>query len=245
MYNHSIEIINVSSELVNYKRINKSMKIAIIGSARSRSTLLVEIIKFQNLNIPCYYEYYTYTNPLLKQLPDLTTKLFSKDNFIIKILGHNLKNNEVSVLNLERYDQLHLIERHNFFSQCCSLQVAADTKIWLSFNNLAKYQPIKSKKYHLQSNLINWMAQDIANYLKIKQFLNQKNISYKLYDYDSIFSEKVSNTVLQDPKLNYKQIIHNYDLHDQINTVFNKYFSYDSCLHNVEDFTLEVNQIIK
>lgn len=219
------------------------MKIGIIGSARSRSTLLTEIIQLENLNIPCYYEYYVHTKN--HPIETLTNVLFNKNEFIVKILGHHLENNDVRLLNLEKYDQLHLVERHDFFNQCCSLQVVYDNKIWLSRNNSSEYDHIKLKKYYLEKRTIEYMAKDISNYLKIKKYLIDKNINYKLYNYDSIVSDKVSENILQDPKLEYQQIINNYDLHDQINECFSKYFSFQTCDYNLNTFLQKITVNIK
>lgn len=213
------------------------MKIAIIGSARSRSTALTEIVRESNTNLKCLYEFYTYGIHANKSIASLTKEIMSRDNVIVKLLGHNFKG-EIDDFSLTSYDIIYLIERHNFLEQCCSLQICVDTQIWLARFSTSKYQEIKLKKFTLHKNTIVQMAKDIKNYLTFKKFVTANSIPHEQRYYESI---TFNNKLLIDPKLNYKALFIDYAEYESLNNIFSKYFDYTTYQNDYTDFELAID----
>ena len=213
------------------------MKIALIGSARSRSTALTEIIKESNPNLKCLYEFYTYGSHAKKSIAALTKEIMSRDNFIVKLLGHNFKG-EIDDFSLTSYDIIYLIERNNFLEQCCSLQICTDTKIWLARFSMSEYQEIKLKKFTLHKNTILQMARDIKNYLTFKKFVTSSIIPHEHRYYESTV---FNNKLLIDPNLNYKSLFLDYEEYDSLNDLFSKYFNYTTYQNDYAGFELAID----
>jgi hypothetical protein len=219
------------------------MKIAIIGIGRSRSTLLAQYIHSQNRRLDLYYEHYTYA---LKHqgnnLNSITNELSNGDNFIVKIMGHNLNGHtgELNVFNFSMYNEIHLIERNSFFDQCCSLQVSLDTGVWHKLAGLEKsakeYEQIKKQKFLLQQSTIFGMARDLVNYLLIKKYLLENGIVFKLHTYDSVKKFATQQSVLANPNLDYQNIIINYYMKEKIDQLFTDSFSLSEARSNLDLF---------
>jgi uncharacterized protein YcfL len=202
------------------------MKILVIGSARTRSTVLVEMLREQNPKLKCLYEFYTY-NPQ-KTIEDNTRVIHKNNQFILKILGHNIKSEEdISKLQLESFDKIHLINRKNYFHQCCSLQVSLSSKIWHDRNNNA-FAKIKDLQYELNITTVKSIIQDVTNFCKIQNYLQNNNIDYQYYWYENLFDLlNVPQKRIVEANLEYNKIISNYNEYKQVcDTMFNERFIY-------------------
>ena len=202
------------------------MKILVIGSARTRSTVLVEMVREQNPKLKCLYEFYTY-HPQ-NTIEDNTKIIHSNDQFILKILGHNIISDEdISKLRLESFDKIYLINRKNYFHQCCSLQVSLSSKIWHNRNNNA-FAKIKDLQYELNMTTVESIIKDVSNFCKMQTYLQQNNIPYQYYWYENLFdSFNVPQKRIQAGNLEYNKIISNYEEYKHIcDTMFNEKFIY-------------------
>ena len=202
------------------------MKILVIGSARTRSTVLVEMIREQNPKLKCLYEFYTY-HPQ-NTIEDNTKIIHNNDQFILKILGHNIRSDEdISKLRLESFDKIHLINRKNYFHQCCSLQVSSSSKIWHNRSNNA-FAQIKDLQYELNMTTVESIIKDVSNFCKIQDYLQTNNIPYEYYWYENLFDLfNVPQKRIQAGNLEYNKIISNYEEYKHIcDTMFNERFIY-------------------
>lgn len=217
------------------------MKIAIISAARTRSTALTFNVK-NKYSLPCNYEIYTKQIKMGKTIEEITTFLFNQDKFIVKILGHNVIDNlDLNKFNLYMYDKIYFIERQNFLDQACSLQLCYDTNLYLNFKKHRVdelYRELSTKHYVLKYLTIKYLAKDIANYMMLKKNVIKHNIPFEQYFYETCNFTHLDN-ILSDPKLNYSQIISNYNDYN-INKIFYNYFNYTSLEHNYNKFCDEV-----
>jgi hypothetical protein len=218
------------------------MKIAIIGTSRSRSTLLAHYIsRIRRLDL--YNEHYTYA---LKHqgndLTSITNELTNQDNFVVKIMGHNLNGHigEPNVFNFSMYNEIHLIERYSFFDQCCSLQVSLDTGVWHKIAGqdtfTKKYDQIKKQKFLLQQSTIIGLANNLVSYLLIKKYLLENDIAFKLHTYDSVKRFSIQQHALSNPNIDYQNIITNYHMKEKINQLFTDSFSFSESTSNLDLF---------
>lgn len=265
------------------------MKILIIGCHRTRSSALEQYLVKQHPYCTSLMEYYS---PLfdeelhnLKQY-DFSTKIsyfvsnkiknrshdiLRHENFIIKLLGNHLPQNlpkeSLSTLYLEKYNQINLIERHNFYDSCASLEICLTEKVWHFFDTSLeipqncleympnyiwkaqdairkKYQIINKKQYNVSKRAIIRQAIDVDNYLLIKEYLTEKNISYNLYNYnDKLLSDGI-NTLIRKNDINYNLVITNKCLENPLNELFNKYFNYQSCKRNLQGFINDLENLV-
>lgn len=220
------------------------MKIAIIGTARSRSTLLARCIHSRNRRLELCNEHYTYA--LREQGNDLnsiTNELINRDNFIVKIMGHNLTGHlgEPNVFNFSMYNEIHLIERYSFFDQCCSLQISLDTGVWHKIAgdpiSTKKYDQIKKQKFLLQQSTILSIAKSLVNYLAMKQYLLENGIEFKLHTYDSVKKFATQQYALANPNIDYQNVIINYHMKEKIDQLFIDNFSLSEAISNLDLFS--------
>lgn len=202
------------------------MKILVIGSARTRSTLLVELIHKQYPKLKCLYEFYTYNST--NSIEFNTNLIHRSEQFILKILGHNIKLEEdISKLRLESFDKIYLINRKNYLDQCCSLQVSISSGIWHNRNNNA-FDKIKKLQYELSMSTVESIINDISNFCKIQIYLEKNNIPYQYYWYENLLDYfNVSLLGIQASNIEYKDIISNYEEYKHIcASMFNDRFIY-------------------
>lgn len=223
------------------------MKIVVIGVARSRTEVLVEKLRILNPELSCHYEYYSYRIKKTQsenKLLTLTNELFSGDNYIVKILASNIleSNGKIQDLHLEKYDAIYLIERPDFFNQCCSLQVCKNVQLWHQRKNHVYWRAIRGRQFHLEDIVVQTQIKNVNQYIKIKQYLHANKIPYTLQDYNDPF-DIVPKTVLSDPKLSYENMITNYHMQPVIDNLFNKHFNYQSCFSNLDSFLIEYSNV--
>lgn len=212
------------------------MKIAIIGVARSKTTVLMESLRKQHPHLTCWYEIYTYR--LGKEtINDISNDLHQKDDFIVKIMCHNIFNREdkINDFKLETYDEIYIIERPDFFNQCCSFEIAQSSNIWHQRGNIPLYEKVKNKTYKLQNDSILYQAKGVDTFIKLKKYLINNNISFINYNYYDSF-DNVPKTLLQKSNLDYSNLIENYHLKDKIQSLFKSYFNYDTLQSDYENF---------
>jgi hypothetical protein len=234
------------------------MNIIIIGSVRTKSTALLQNLVKLNPNHKNWSEFlYIITDQsnqsIIKDkklyIEKRTKKVFDEikltNNNIIKVLGHNLFGlyNYIDLLNLDKFDQVHLIERHNFFDQICSFTISKKENVFHKnkFNNYL-YDKIKNSKYTLAKNDIIDMAFGITHYLKIKEFLLDNNINFHQYIYEEVGI--VKNTNIKPLELEYNNLIENYNIKNTVNDIFYKHFDYKTCANNYESFRHEIESLL-
>ena len=124
------------------------MKIAVVSTGRNRCTLLAKYLHATHPELEFCGEFYnagrdSEGNPTdpgersiinqarnMQNLSELTDELLAKENYVVKIIAISLtydNNLDPALLKLEEYDQIHFIERHDFFEQCCSWEVSLTT----------------------------------------------------------------------------------------------------------------------
>ena len=202
------------------------MKILVIGSARTRSTVLVEMIREQYPKLKCLYEFYTYNSE--NTIENNTNLIHINDQFILKILGHNIRSEEdISKLRLDRFNKIYLINRKNYFHQCCSLEVSLSSGLWHNRNNNA-FDKIKDVQYNLKISTVESIIRDVTNFCKIQNYLQTNNISYQYYWYENLFdSINIPQNRVQASNIEYKNIISNYEEYKHIcDELFNDKFIY-------------------
>jgi uncharacterized protein YcfL len=184
------------------------------------------MIREQNPNLKCLYEFYLYNRQ--NTIEDNTKIIHSHNQFILKILGHHIKpENDISKLRLESFDKIYLINRKNYFHQCCSLEVSSTSGIWHDRNNNA-FDKIKNLQYELKISTIESIIYDVGNFCKIENYLQTNNISYQYYWYENLFeSINVPQNRLKEVNIDYKNVISNYEEYKHIcDDMFNERFIY-------------------
>ena len=217
------------------------MKIAVVSTGRSRCSLLGHYLHTLHNDLELLGEFYTEAHWNGKHdLIELTQELFEKENYIVKIMSLHSVEEMIfgpEVFKFEEYDEIHLIERRDFFEQCCSWQVANDTKIYHHTEiTQDKINSISKSTYHVSHQQIYQNTHKIARYLDIKRYLINNNIPYTLHTYEGAKAYSDKQSVLKDSNLNYGELIVNYDLKDKINKLFNQYFSYENATSDLESF---------
>ena len=243
------------------------MKIAVMSTGRSRCTLLAKYLHTLHNDLEFCGEFYNALldlegNPVepgfygdavqkpnyMRNPAELTEELFAKENYIVKIMGLDSRCQDISVFRLEEYDELHFIERHDFFEQCCSWQVSRQEHLYHQRPDDPRateqaFAAIKRRRYRLTTEEIRQAALFAHWYLRLKRYVTDNNLPYTLHTFESAKMFDKKQNLLTDTKLNYSELILNYDLKEEVNTLFNKYFSYDTIHSDVTSFTDELNEI--
>jgi len=218
------------------------MKIAVVSTGRSRCTLLAHYLHTLHPDLEFVREFYVESNQQGKHnLVELTQELFEKENYIVKIMSFRSDEGLIygpEVFKFEEYDEVHLIERHDFFEQCCSWEVAHNTKIY--HHTTIAQDNISKSTYHLSQLHIYQNALKIERYLDIKRYLNSNDIPYTLHTYESAKAYSDKQSVLKDSNRNYGELVINYHLKDKINELFNQYFSYENITSDLESFNRDL-----
>lgn len=234
------------------------MKIAVVSTGRSRCTLLAHYLHSQYNDLEYCREFYTersWKNETDLEL--LTAELLAKENYIAKIMSLNLyRDYDPLIFKFEEYDQLHLVERPDFFQQCCSWHVARTHGFYHKFtdneflgNDLSKthgdetFNTLSKQQGKIQLDKIKEYAKYVDNYLRFKEYIVGKDLDYKLYTYEDVKQYDKKQTVLQDSNLDYSTMIKNYHLKDAVNEVFNKHFSYENVTYDLEGFNAEISDL--
>jgi hypothetical protein len=228
------------------------MKIAVVSTGRSRCTLLAYYLHSQYDDLEFVREFYTEANWKGKHNNiELTEELLAKENYIVKIMSLNLcdcGSYEIKDFKFEEYDQLHLIERHDFFQQCCSWHVARTNDYYhqradLEAHGEDTFNILRKQQSKIPLDRIKEYAKYVETYLRFKEYIIDKNLDYKLYTYEDVKQYDKKQTVLQDSKLDYSTMIKNYHLKDAVNEVFNKHFSYENVTYDLEGFNAEISDL--
>jgi hypothetical protein len=251
--------------------INK-MKIAVVSTGRNRCTLLAKYLHATHPDLEFCGEFYNSGrdedgNPTEpgelgieeqsrcdRNLVELTDELFAKENFVVKIIAISLtydEHQDPAVYRLEEYDQIHFIERHDFFEQCCSWDVSlragafhlkADDQPG-SVERKKKFDELKQRTFKLLPSRIFRSVEAVDLYLKIKRYVTDNNLPYTLHTYESAKEFGKKQNELVDTKLNYSELISNYKLKEDVNAAFNKYISYDDMTIDLPSFKAAIGDI--
>jgi hypothetical protein len=227
------------------------MKIAVVSTGRSRCTLLAKYLHTLYADLEFCKEFYTDAKLDVGRLNlvELTDELFAKENYVIKIMSWNLyEEYDPSVFKLEEYDQIHLIERHDFFQQCCSWRVARANNVYNLYNDNPRFDKkvfdlLRQQRSKLKLYQIKEYAKYVDIYLKIKRYLVDNKLNYTLHTYESAKQFDKKQDMVEDSNLNYSELITNYHLKENVNAIFNKHFSYDEMTSNLELFKSEISEI--
>lgn len=245
------------------------MKILVIAPARTSSTALTaylaetkgNLINF-NEQIPTNlaFEYDVYrTNNFQKLLPIIKDQLqkrlkdiFDQNNsFVIKFTGLHLKglSHYIDVIDPQRFNEVHLLERKNFLEQACSNCVARTKDTWQNSDHDKKVQEFfeeLSKKENylaLTPNFIFTAAYDCEQYLLCKKFLKEKNIVFQQHYYETPIFKSLKVGSLIKTGLDYSKLISNYSFYNEsLNNYFSQYFNYETCEARYEEFVQSFDQ---
>ncbi len=226
------------------------MKIAVVSTGRSRCTLLAKYLHAIHPDFEFCKEFYTEASrdgdyDVIK----LTTELLSKEDFVVKIMAGNLiEGYSVSDFKLEEYDEIYLAERHDFFEQACSWYIARTYgayHLWpdLPASGPEKFDIIRRHRSNLPLQKIKDYAKYVDTYLKMKQYLVDHGLEFTLYTYESIKQFDEYQDTIRDSNLNYSELITNYQLKEEVNNLFNKYFSYENMTGDLESFNRELENV--
>jgi hypothetical protein len=245
------------------------MKIAVVSTGRDRSTLLAKYLHATHSDLQYCGEFYNAGrdndgNPVdpgepevdteprtMRNLAKMTDELFTKENYIVKILAVSLTYEEYpdpSVFKLEEYDQIHFIERHDFFEQCCSWEVSMTTGLFhlksdSSSVRKQNFDQIKRRPFKLPLSRILASAETVDLYLMIRRYVTDNNLPHTIHTYESAKQFDQKQQELVDTKLNYSEIITNYKLKDEVNAVFNKHISYDDMTSDLTSFNAAISDV--
>jgi hypothetical protein len=248
------------------------MKIAVVSTGRNRCTLLAKYLHATHPDLEFCGEFYnagrdeegnptepgergSATQPQsMGTLSDLTAELLAKENYVVKIIAISLAyddNPDPAVFKLEEYDQIHFIERHDFFEQCCSWEVSLATGVFHlksddqpgSSARKQEFDAVKQRTFKLSPSRIFDSVQAVDLYLKIKRYVTDNNLPYTLHTYESAKQFDKVQTGLVDSKLNYSELISNYKLKEEVNAVFNKYISYNDITSDMKSFKTAIGEI--
>ena len=250
------------------------MKIVVVSTGRARCTLLAKYLHISHDGLEYCGEFYNKKQKDLENLgkfavtpaerkgrfltdPDSekidlvesTNELFAKENYLVKLIALCLdydENQDASVFRLAEYDQIHFIERHDFFEQCCSWEVSTKEKVFHLTNDPKiekKFSNIRQRKYKISPERIEHAATFVVLYLKIKKYVTDNNLPYTIHTYESAKQFDKTQHELIDSNLNYSELITNYHLKEEVNELFNKYFSYDNMTSDPESFNAAIRQV--
>lgn len=236
------------------------MKILLIAPARTSSTALAAYLAQINGSIENYneklsmdleFKHNIYKNNNFSQLfpvvkeelkQNLDELFLNQSSFVVKFAGHHLRglSQYIEPINPQRFDQIHLLERKNFFGQVCSLCVAKKEDIWIRtdgnsirFENVA----LKENNFFLTRSLINIAAYDCKEYINCKKYLRDNNISYQQHYYESpIFGNQKIGSLLK-TGLDYPKLIENYNEYTNLNEYFYQYFNYETATEDCSNFS--------
>lgn len=231
------------------------MKIAVVSTGRSRCTLLAKYLNKVHDDLEWCGEFYTDVTWTDRDdrtdLPVLTSELLAKEKYIVKIMALNLNDTngkyDPAVFKFEEYDQLHLVERHDFFEQCCSWKVARTESIYHLRDdnpNITEkdVNSIRQHTYKLQLDEIELYAKYVDTYLKMKRHIVDSKLAYTFHTYESAKEFDKKQDVLRDTNLDYSEIVGNYHLKEKVNELFNAHFSYEDMRSDLKSFTAELNE---
>jgi hypothetical protein len=226
------------------------MNILVLGSVRTKSAALTQYLNKQypeceNWGEPLYNITIQSSNPLVKnkqkfidtKLNELFDEMF-QTNCLLKMLGSNLfgLSNYINNLNLHKFNQIHTIERNDFFDQVCSITVARQEKLFhKTQDNLILYKQVEKKQFEITKTTVLQTAQDVFHYMLVKRHLAENNINFFQHSYDSL--QNITNLFVMPNNLNYNNLIKNYHLKEHINSMFLENFNYKNISANIEDFT--------
>lgn len=248
------------------------MKIAVVSTGRNRCTLLAKYLHTTHPDLEFCGEFYNAerddeSNPIepgergsaihspsMRTLSDLTAELLAKENYVVKIIAISLTYDDIpdpAVFKLEEYDQIHFIERHDFFEQCCSWEVSMATGVFHlksddqpgSLARKQEFDAVKQRTFKISSSRIFYSAESVELYLKIKRYVTDNNLPHTLHTYESVKQFSKNQTGLVDAKLNYSELISNYKLKEEVNAVFNKYISYNDMTTDMKSFKAAIGEI--
>ncbi len=250
------------------------MKIVVVSTGRARCTLLAKYLHILHDDLEFCGEFYNAQQAKLDRqverfavtpsmrkdfltdptdatidLVESTNALFDKENFLVKLMALSLdfdKNQDPSVFRLAEYDQIHFIERHDFFEQCCSWEVSRKEQIFHLTNDPKRekeFNNIRKRKYKLSASQINHAANFVDLYLKLKKYAVDNHIPHTVHTFESAKQFDKTQNELVDAKLDYSELITNYHLKEEVNKLFNKYFSYDDITSDPKAFNAAISQV--
>jgi hypothetical protein len=250
------------------------MKIVVVSTGRARCTLLAKYLHISHDNLTYCGEFYNKKQKDLENLqkfavtpaerkgffltdPDntkidlveSTNELFAKENYLVKLIALCLdydENQDPSVFRLAEYDQIHFIERPDFFEQCCSWEVSLKEQVFHLIDDPERekeFSKIRQRKYKLSASRIEYAANYVDLYLKLKKYVVDHHIPHTVHTYESAKQFDKTQDELIDSNLNYGELISNYHLKEEVNKLFNEYFSYDNMTSDTVAFMTAIKQV--
>jgi hypothetical protein len=241
------------------------MKIAVVSTGRARCTLLAKYLHISHADLEYCGEFYQKKQKTLEKstitgcfltdptnakidLVDSTNELFAKENYLVKLMSQFQlhQNLDPSLFRLEEYDQIHFIERHDFFEQCCSWEVSLKEQIFHLRNDPKsekEFNIIRQRKYKMSASRIEFAADYVDLYLKLKKYVVDNHIPHTVHTYESAKQFDKTQNEFVDANLNYRELITNYELKEEVNKLFNQYFSYSDMTSDPASFKAAIGEI--
>jgi len=250
------------------------MKIVVVSTGRARCTLLAKYLHISHDNLEYCGEFYNkkqkdleklekfavtpperkgrfLTDPASEKidLVESTNELFAKENYLVKLIALCLdydENQDASVFRLAEYDQIHFIERHDFFEQCCSWEVSLKEQVFHLTNDPERekeFSKIRQRTYKMSASRIEYAANFVDLYLKLKKYVVDNHIPHTVHTFESAKQFDKTQNELIDSNLNYSELIPNYHLKEEVNKLFNKYFSYSDMTSDPAAFNAAIRQV--
>jgi hypothetical protein len=247
------------------------MKIVVVSTGRNRCTLLAKYLHTIHDDLEFCGEFYNMKHKNLEgfavtpperkgffstdntstkiDLVESTNDLFAKENYLVKLIALCLdydENQDPSVFRLAEYDQIHFIERHDFFEQCCSWEVSVKEQVFHLTNEVKsekQFSNIRQRKYKMSASRIEYAANFVDLYLKIKKYVVDNHIPHSVHTYESAKQFDKRQNELIDSNLNYSELITNYQLKEEVNKLFNQYFSYNNMTSDPAAFMAAIKQV--
>lgn len=244
------------------------MKILVLGCARTATSALCQSLKLKHdpilllqegLSINFQSRSKFFLNALgkgtafeqkVKQYLFVEHNHFLDSNldYVIKFLGHHFigLGQLIDIIQPQRYDQVHCIERKNVWHQICSHLVADREQNWLANElkpqTIAKQQSILSKQFTVDKEIVTRTAWDLCNYIEIKKYLIVNNIGFTQHYYeDEEFQQPKIGPYIKN-SFEYDKMILNYEIGDRVKDIFYAYANPNTLSANYGEFCRELNK---
>ena len=95
----------------------------------------------------------------------------------------------------------------------------------------------------MSASRIEYAANFVDLYLKIKKYVVDNHIPHSVHTYESAKQFDKRQNELIDSNLNYSELITNYQLKEEVNKLFNQYFSYNNMTSDPAAFNAAISQV--
>jgi len=227
------------------------MNILLISQPRSKGTAFGDLLSKQN-SASFLSEPFTDSLNHYKNADSTTRKLYinkvidrfnqqvfnSNKNHVVKLQPTDFGNlaQYLGHLNLQSYDKIYMLKRIDFFETACSIQLAQTMHYWGDSKVISKQTIVSLSKAVIRLSMYN-----VYRYLLIKKYLTENNIPFIKVSYETLPDNLKSR--VKPSGLTYSELIENYYIKEDINSIFAQSFNYDTCYINIENFLQSLEKI--